>query len=120
MTYQVTVVDLIFPECGEITLTYTTTPIQTPSILNDVSLTIFPNPVIRDDASIIIETGEILKDASVSVYNIEGKLISILADNTDILINKELNFDTNVISSGVYFVHLATSKGILTQKFVKL
>ena len=78
----------------------------------EITFTIRPNPA-TDRLSIDIPDGIILSE--VIIYDIAGKEILRKKSPTD------LTIDLNEIESGVYFIHLNTSRGFQSrQKFIKI
>ncbi len=74
-------------------------------------LKIYPNPA-KDQ--IIIESGDlIIENEAIRILDISGRQVA----TAKLLNDKTMNVST--LSEGIYFVAVETTKGIVTQKFVK-
>ncbi|MEI6695773.1 MAG: T9SS type A sorting domain-containing protein [Bacteroidota bacterium] len=75
---------------------------------------VFPNPA-HEEITIIFHSSEVINNASLSVYSIQGALLlqqTILHDNTKI--------DIHSLSKGLYYYQLSNKKGnVISGKFVK-
>jgi photosystem II stability/assembly factor-like uncharacterized protein len=74
-------------------------------------LRVYPNPAAE---KIIIETGQISDQGTISIMNGQGQ--EILTRKMDLFTTE---IQINALSSGVYFVKLISDKGISIAKFVK-
>ena len=79
---------------------------------------IFPNPA-RNEVNIYFQIPD-LDVVEISLYSVDGKLLKTLyREKTEGLEENEIKFYLNDISSGVYFVKTATSRGLYAfQKLV--
>lgn len=82
---------------------------------NDLSssLTIFPNPAFRYIEYEITDNN--FKLESISVYDIYGKEIKVIADPDQN--RKRINIEG--LAPGIYLLHFQSEEGIVTKKFVK-
>ena len=74
-------------------------------------INIYPNPAQNN---LIIENISPNKDATLSIYNIQGQLLS-----RKTLIQTKTSIDISNFADGFYYVTLQTDKGITTKKFIK-
>lgn len=80
------------------------------SIAEEIQFSLYPNPVNNEltltfDESILVD---------VTIFNIEGKIIQTTSN-----ITSGTTLATDKLTSGVYFIQLNSSKGSLTERFVK-
>ncbi|GAA3620302.1 T9SS type A sorting domain-containing protein [Flavivirga jejuensis] len=78
---------------------------------DDVSLEIYPNPIIN---TITIKSEDAFN--KISIYNVNGclyKQISLLSNKT------EIKVDLNKLNSGLYFIKVESLSKIYTRKFIK-
>jgi len=78
---------------------------------NPRDFNIFPNPAQNN---LIIETATPNKVATLSIYNIQGQLLSKQA-----LIQTKTSVDISNFVKGFYYATFQTDKGIATRKFIK-
>jgi hypothetical protein len=72
---------------------------------------IYPNPATDD---ITVEIPDFSRDAAISIYNIQGKLIM-----QQQMSQVRSNVDISGLSQGLYMIKLITPEGIVTKKFIK-
>jgi len=53
-----------------------------------------------------------------NIYNLSGQLVEVLVDNKQVAGHYTMTWDANGYSSGIYFVRLETSQGILKQNLM--
>ena len=59
--------------------------------------------------------------ADVSIWNIRGQLVeTIFSGVVEASTINRVEYDLSELQSGIYFVHLTTSSGVLKKKFVIL
>ena len=88
-------------------------PILNVNNLTNNSFSIFPNPA-TDEVSLV---GNFNNEAvSVRIFNAMGKLMLFQTFENN---NNSLKLSTTTLSSGVYFVRVSTTKGILVKKLIK-
>jgi hypothetical protein len=78
-------------------------------IYNDFNL--YPNPAKE---SLSIEMSAFIKDASISIYNLEGQIIL-----QQPIHQSKSTFDISGLTQGLYLIKLITSEGIVVKKFIK-
>lgn len=76
-----------------------------------LEMNIYPNPTA---GSLVIELGEIQKDVSVSVINIEGKVVYTETNRQTDRLNLELN-----VAPGIYQLRIESEAGVSVIKLVK-
>ena len=76
----------------------------------------YPNP-FNPTTSI---SYDIAQDSYVklNIYNLSGQLVEVLVDNKQVAGHYTMTWDANGYSSGIYFVRLETSQGILKQNLM--
>jgi len=80
---------------------------------NDISFSIFPNPV---NDKISVKCINIFpKDTYISICNMQGKEVV----NLEFKNQSNINIDVNSLSSGIYFLKVITEQNLAIQKFVK-
>jgi hypothetical protein len=80
--------------------------------LNELkTIGVYPNPF---DESIIIDFGSLNGLKHIALHNIHGKLINSGATRND-----SYQFETKILSSGIYFVTCSTEQGEFTTKLIK-
>jgi len=85
------------------------------NVMTDNSqITNYPNP-FNESTTIQLDLNAD-DDVSVNVYDMSGKLVAILADETMVAGRREIVFTRDNLASGTYLVSARTSKGILTRK----
>ncbi len=80
---------------------------------NQSLFSVFPNPVITDNFSIILETE--LKDATVSIFNTAGTLVKTMSINS-----KEFKINRSDLAMGLYFVSIENKDQLLSVKKIIL
>jgi PKD repeat protein len=108
-TYQVTLVVTNNTGCVD-TVVDTVTVLLVTSIcdINNVSFSIYPNPVTNN---LTIESSQ---QAIIEIFNIQGQLIENLAASS-----RKTIIDISDFPNGVYVMEMKTDKGIAVKKFVK-
>lgn len=81
----------------------------------EADITLSPNPV-KDKAMLYLPEGVLSENASLKIRDISGKLI--LHKNLSPS-DSEISIDLNKESSGIYFLEIETSTGLLSKKIVK-
>jgi hypothetical protein len=84
----------------------------TKQVLTDYDFLIYPNPTYN---KIYIKIEDILLNSKLSVHTIDGKLIKLSVLDTNIN-----EIDLSNFASGMYVVAIATPKGIVNKKVIKL
>lgn len=82
---------------------------------NDINgLTIFPNP---SDGSFTIKFNSIEKNIQLTILNLQG---NPLYEKDNVSCNEECKIDVqlNNLKSGIYFLRITTSKGVMTAKII--
>jgi hypothetical protein len=72
---------------------------------SNIQFKIYPNPTT---SLVNIQTNE--KNENIQIFNSIGEFVK--QENTN-------NFSVADLPSGIYFMHLKTSKGVITQRLVK-
>jgi len=78
---------------------------------------VYPNPANGTNVSLVFSTEKNISNASVSIFDLTGKLIS----NEGIEISAGLNqhtLNTNSLNAGVYFIRLSAGGANTTQKLI--
>ena len=78
---------------------------------NAGDLYIYPNPA---NDHISIETSVFITDATISIYNIEGQLLTLQA-----MQEEKTDMDISSFAKGVYIIKVKTDHVIAINKFVK-
>jgi photosystem II stability/assembly factor-like uncharacterized protein len=76
------------------------------------SVNLFPNPA-TSELTISVSVPTL---ASVSVYNLLGKL---MINEKDVLLSNSYTLSVSSLASGVYFIRINSEKGRVTKKFIK-
>lgn len=71
------------------------------------SINIYPNPV---DDYFTIKTNHLVK--CVAIYNVQGSLVKSFSKT-------EASYNLQDLKTGLYFIEIETSKGMVTKKFIK-
>lgn len=79
------------------------------------NVNLFPNPA-NEYVNICI--GGNVKIKSITIYDTYGKLIST-AEETNVLSPTQTRINVSKMASGIYFVRVNTSEGLVTKRFVK-
>jgi photosystem II stability/assembly factor-like uncharacterized protein len=72
-------------------------------------ISIYPNPAI---STLTIESAAGSKQSSVGIYNAQGQLVMQRE-----LENSNLNLDISSLTTGLYYLHLHSAKGVAVKKF---
>ncbi len=91
--------------------------------VSTVAAIIYPNPVTASQENINIEfTLDKVQTVTAYIYNINGQIISKIAEYQDCVGTNLLTFSTYPLSSGTFVVRLYNQDGqiILNQKFIKI
>jgi len=78
---------------------------------NIIGVSVYPNPA---NDNITIENPDIIKDAMISIYNIQGQL---LLQQT--LRQTKTKIDISKIAKGLYILKIGSQEGIAVKRFVK-
>lgn len=70
-----------------------------------VTLSIYPNPASSD---LTIETEAIIE--SIEIFDINGSMVQNETTN---------NFSVASLTNGIYFIHVKTNEGVITERFIK-
>lgn len=85
------------------------------TLLSDFKFGVLPNPV-KDQANIYINAKK-ADNISLSIVDLNGRLVKKIADNKRILTGEQLiQFNVSELSAGNYFMILRTSTGGMTRK----
>lgn len=82
-------------------------------LLNRIRL--YPNPA-KDYIDVVVD-GEMLNIDNMEVYDVYGKLVTVVGANNDSPIRTRIN--VSGFAQGMYFVRLTTSGGTVTKSFVR-
>ena len=80
-------------------------------VAQQVSLNVYPNPAAN---YITVESNSIAEDQTISVYNIQGQLIT-----QQKILQAKTNIDISAFEKGIYVVKVNNAKGLEVRKFVK-
>ena len=83
---------------------------DTPLVSNPKDILIYPNPT---STSFIVETGQSMKDNSISVFNILGQELNFYIEAIN---SKKARIDLSGNIPGVYFVRFKRNDGFITRK----
>lgn len=75
-------------------------------------ISVFPNP---SNESINIKFDIPMKDAKVSIYSIDGRLVKYKAEETT---DKLIRFSTSELSEGYYIIKIQTTQGLISKSFI--
>ncbi|MBA3647811.1 MAG: T9SS type A sorting domain-containing protein [Chitinophagales bacterium] len=81
-----------------------------------ISLQVFPNPMV-DESAISISLNETTV-ISLELFNLEGKKVATIANETAIAGPHSYKLDKNSLGSGVYFLKLITPQTQITTKII--
>jgi photosystem II stability/assembly factor-like uncharacterized protein len=90
--------------------------ISVPSIANNSTLFIYPNPVFNQFSLQIPERFNEIKQ--IRIFNSAGMLVKEVDDNISSGVSEKL-FDVTTLSSGIYFLQMISDNGNLVTRFVK-
>ena len=88
------------------------------TIEKELDLGVFPNPV-NNQLSVNYTLGDD-EQVSITVYNAMGAEINVLVNELQSAGNHEIQYQTNDLPDGVYFLQLSVGKKVVTQKVVKI
>lgn len=89
-------------------------PVEVFKMINNASLKVYPNPVLRN-GNLNIEFA-LNTTAKINIYNVTGKLIK--NEKMDNL--KSKSFSVSNLTGGIYFLKIETENSFLTKKIVIL
>ena len=92
------------------------TAIESPKVNIHKQLTCYPNPA-KDKTTVSYELSELQPDATINIYNLEGKLVKKIKLENQATGAHEETITVGELPKGVYMVVLSTNKG---NSFVKL
>lgn len=111
--YNVTLI--VTNACGADTITFAVNTITGIENLNNTSeIVIYPNPA--NEIVTLSNINFVKNNVSVSVYDAIGNLV---VNNTYKLTQNKCDINVNELSTGIYFIHVATDKTNKTIKFNK-
>lgn len=84
-------------------------------ILEDATVTIFPSPADKD-MTVDIELAQAYDNASVSIIDASGKMLSTQQFTS--LQSERISYNTTNWTNGTYFLRVATKEGVKTKNFV--
>ena len=97
----------------------TLTPItSTKNLEKDISLKISPNP-FRESMVIDFYLNQ-SSNVSLSIYDVNGQLIKTLFEGQKASGNHQLEWTTNSLASGIYFLKIKDSNNLIIKKTIKI
>lgn len=87
-------------------------PVEVYQMINNASLKVYPNPVLRN-GNLNVEFA-LNTTSKISIYNVTGKLI--MNEKMDNL--KSKSFNVSNLNRGIYFLKIQTDNSVITKKFV--
>lgn len=87
-------------------------------LARDFQLSVYPNPF--NSAATLTYSLPRATNVSLSIYDVQGRLIQTLFDGLAAAGTHRVSFDGNSLATGVYFAHLETANVIRTQKLLLL
>ena len=84
--------------------------------LDKTTLNIVPNPVTS--TAIVSFSGQVTGKNSIKLYDINGRLIKVLADREFDQGNNQIKLDTKDIHGGIYLLQLKTAGLVRTEKLI--
>ncbi len=74
-----------------------------------------PNPA-QDFAQLVFHGNEKIKDAQITLFDLQGK--RLFAQSTDLVRGESLNFNTQDLPAGLYFLNILSSDQLISKKLI--
>jgi sugar lactone lactonase YvrE len=95
---------------------YFGSPTSITEIVNETTLSVFPNP-IHKSATIIFDLEE-SEQVTISMYDVKGDLVQMISDRKLAKGKNQFEIERGTLSAGNYVLKVTTAKKVLTHKLV--
>ncbi len=96
-------------------LTITDEPVSVEELTDNNKIEVYPNPA-RSIITADVELEEVASELNIRIVDVEGRLI--VNEYFDNIQKNQFTYDVSKWTSGAYFMHLVTEKGVKTKRFM--